>query len=67
MDAGTLAAYDSNAAACAAEWVGQDPPEDLYALLRAHFTPGPTTDVGCGAGRDTAACSRCRARASRCT
>ena len=54
MDAGTLAAYDSGAPAYAAEWLGQEPPADMYALLRAHFTPGPTADVGCGAGRDTA-------------
>ena len=54
MDAATLAAYDANAAAYAAEWLAQEPPDDMYALLRAHFTPGPTADVGCGAGRDTA-------------
>ena len=54
MDATTLAAYDSNAAAYAADWLAQEPPEDMYALLRAHFAPGPTADVGCGAGRDTA-------------
>ena len=54
MDAATLAAYDANAAAYAAEWLGQEPPEDMYALLRTHFAPGATADVGCGAGRDTA-------------
>jgi len=54
MDAATLAAYDSNAATYAAEWLGQEAPEDMYALLRAHFDRGPTADVGCGAGRDTA-------------
>lgn len=54
MDATTLAAYDSNAAAYVAEWLAQEPPGDMYALLRAHFTPGPTADIGCGAGRDTA-------------
>ena len=54
MDDATLAAYDAGAAAYAAEWLGQEPPEDMYALLRTHFTPGPTADVGCGAGRDTA-------------
>ena len=54
MDAPTLAAYDSNAAHFAAEWRDQEPPADMYALLRAHFAPGPTIDVGCGAGRDTA-------------
>lgn len=54
MDAPTIAAYDSHAADYAAEWLGQDVPEDMYALLREYFTPGPTADVGCGAGRDTA-------------
>ncbi|MCK9684541.1 class I SAM-dependent methyltransferase [Scleromatobacter humisilvae] len=54
MDAATLAAYDADAAAYAADWLAQEPPEDMYALLRAHFAPGPTADVGCGAGRDTA-------------
>ena len=54
MDDQTLAAYDINAATYAADWLAQDPPEDMYALLRRHFAPGPTADVGCGAGRDTA-------------
>ncbi len=54
MDDQTLAAYDANAAAYAADWLAQDAPDDLYALLREHFAPGPTLDVGCGAGRDTA-------------
>ena len=54
MDARTLAAYDTDAAAYAADWLAQDAPEDMHALLRAHFAPGPTADIGCGAGRDTA-------------
>ena len=54
MDTTTLAAYDANAAGYAADWLAQAPPEDMYALLREHFAPGPTLDVGCGAGRDTA-------------
>ena len=54
MDTPTLAAYDTNAAAYAAEWLAQEPPDDMYELLRTHFAPGPTADVGCGAGRDTA-------------
>ena len=54
MDAPTLAAYDADAAAYAADWLAQPPPLDMYALLRTHFAPGPTLDVGCGAGRDTA-------------
>ena len=54
MDERTLAAYDADAAAYAADWIAQDAPEDMYALLREHFRPGPTADIGCGAGRDTA-------------
>lgn len=54
MDPGTLAAYEARAAAYAAEWAAQPPPDDLYALLREYFRKGPTLDVGCGAGRDTA-------------
>ena len=29
-------------------------PEDLRAAVRAYFKPGPSVDVGCGSGRDTA-------------
>ena len=54
MDARTLAAYDTAAATYAADWNGQPAPADMHALLRAHFRPGPTADIGCGAGRDTA-------------
>ena len=54
MDRPTLAAYDADAATYAADWLAQDSPEDMYALLRTHFAPGPTADIGCGAGRDTA-------------
>jgi 2-polyprenyl-3-methyl-5-hydroxy-6-metoxy-1,4-benzoquinol methylase len=54
MDPRTLAAYDSDAARYAADWNAQPAPADLHALLRECFRPGPTADVGCGAGRDTA-------------
>lgn len=54
MDAPTLAAYARAAADYAADWRAQPAPADMQALLRAHFRPGPTLDVGCGAGRDTA-------------
>jgi 2-polyprenyl-3-methyl-5-hydroxy-6-metoxy-1,4-benzoquinol methylase len=54
MDPRTLAAYDTAAPSYAADWNGQPAPADMHALLREHFHPGPTIDVGCGAGRDTA-------------
>jgi 2-polyprenyl-3-methyl-5-hydroxy-6-metoxy-1,4-benzoquinol methylase len=54
MDKATLAAYDRDAASYATEWTEQPAPTDLYELLTKHFVPGPTADVGCGAGRDTA-------------
>ena len=54
MDKETLAAYDRAAPQYAAEWTAQPAPTDLYQLLKTHFMPGPTADIGCGAGRDTA-------------
>ena len=53
-DPATLAAYDRAAADYAEEWHAQPPPADMQALLLAHFRPGATADIGCGAGRDTA-------------
>lgn len=54
MDSETLAAYNKQAASYARDWREQDAPSDMYALLKQYFTPGPTADIGCGAGRDTA-------------
>jgi 2-polyprenyl-3-methyl-5-hydroxy-6-metoxy-1,4-benzoquinol methylase len=54
MDEQTLAAYDAASGRFAQEWREQPAPADLYDLLRTHFRPGPTVDIGCGAGRDTA-------------
>lgn len=54
MDSETLAAYNKQAASYAREWHEQNAPRDMYALLKRYFTPGPTADIGCGAGRDTA-------------
>jgi 2-polyprenyl-3-methyl-5-hydroxy-6-metoxy-1,4-benzoquinol methylase len=54
MDKNTLHAYDSDAGHFADEWHDQPPPNDMYALLLAYFTPGATADVGCGSGRDVA-------------
>ncbi|MBN3792838.1 class I SAM-dependent methyltransferase [Burkholderia sp. Ac-20353] len=54
VDRPTLDAYDAYAADYAQTWLDEGPPDDTYALLEQHFAPGPTADVGCGAGRDTA-------------
>ncbi len=54
MDHLTLAAYDAAAAEFARDWHDQPAPEDMYGLLKRHFSPGPTADIGCGAGRDVA-------------
>lgn len=53
-DPWTLLAYDSDARAYADEWHDQPAPADLHAVVREHFAPGPTADIGCGSGRDTA-------------
>jgi SAM-dependent methyltransferase len=54
-DRDTLDAYDNAAATFAAEWEeGQPPPTDLHAVIRQFFAVGPTADIGCGSGRDTA-------------
>lgn len=52
MDTRTLQAYDADAAGFAKEWHEQAAPSDMHDLLRRYFRPGPTADVGCGAGRD---------------
>ncbi|HEX3938917.1 MAG TPA: class I SAM-dependent methyltransferase [Xanthobacteraceae bacterium] len=54
MDQQTLTAYDRDAAAFAAEWDAQPPAADLQAAVKRYFAPGPTADIGCGSGRDTA-------------
>jgi SAM-dependent methyltransferase len=54
MDRTTLGAYDRDAAAFADDWEAQPAPVDLHEVVRRFFTPGPTADIGCGAGRDTA-------------
>lgn len=54
MDVDTLVAYNADAKTFAQDWIDQPAPEDMYALLTEYFTPGPTADIGCGAGRDTA-------------
>jgi SAM-dependent methyltransferase len=54
MDSQTLGAYNSLSAAYATEWEEQPAPSDLHALVEEYFGPGPTADIGCGSGRDTA-------------
>jgi SAM-dependent methyltransferase len=54
MDQRTLSAYDRAAAAFAVAWHEQAAPVDVQALVRRFFRAGPTADVGCGSGRDTA-------------
>jgi SAM-dependent methyltransferase len=54
MDAATLRAYDSGAAAFTQDWHGQPPPADLHDIARRFFRPGMTADIGCGSGRDIA-------------
>ena len=44
MDTETLAAYDKQAASYARDWLEQDAPSDMYALLKQYFTPGLTAD-----------------------
>jgi SAM-dependent methyltransferase len=52
MDAATLRAYDSGAAAFAKDWHEQPPPADLHDIVRRFFRAGATADIGCGSGRD---------------
>ena len=55
MDRETVRTYDSGARGFAEEWEEeQAAPADLQAVVRQYFRPGPTIDVGCGSGRDTA-------------
>lgn len=54
IDQRTIAAYDQDPASFADDWHDQPPPTDLHDAALAHFTPGPTADVGCGSGREVA-------------
>jgi RimJ/RimL family protein N-acetyltransferase len=54
-DAATLAAYDAGAASFAQDWESQPAGSDLHDAIMRFFKPGgPTADIGCGSGRDTA-------------
>ena len=55
MDPDTVRTYHSDARGFAEEWEEeQTAPADLQAVVRQYFRAGPTIDVGCGSGRDTA-------------
>jgi SAM-dependent methyltransferase len=54
MDSLTQDAYERRAGAYASDWETQPAPDDLHELINEFFWPGPTADVGCGSGRDTA-------------
>lgn len=55
MDPETIRTYDARAGDYAREWEDdQPPPDDLRAVVERYFGNGPTVDVGCGSGRDTA-------------
>jgi SAM-dependent methyltransferase len=54
LDDLTIAAYNRSPKKYAVDWLSQPPSLDLYRLLSRHFRTGPTADVGCGSGRDTA-------------
>jgi SAM-dependent methyltransferase len=54
MDQRTLSAYDLDAHAFATDWESQPAASDLQTAVKRFFKPGPTADIGCGSGRDTA-------------
>jgi SAM-dependent methyltransferase len=54
MDQRTLTAYDLDAHAFATDWETQPVPADMHDVVKRFFKPGPTADIGCGSGRDTA-------------
>jgi SAM-dependent methyltransferase len=54
MDRATLQAYDRIAASFAEDWESQPSPDDIYDIVGRFFRQGPTADIGCGSGRDTA-------------
>jgi len=53
-DVSTMSAYDGDAKSFADDWHSQPAPTDLHDAVTKFFIKGPTADVGCGSGRDTA-------------
>jgi SAM-dependent methyltransferase len=58
MDQRTLTAYDLDAHAFATDWESQPAGTEMQEAVKRFFKPGPTADIGCGSGRDTAWLSR---------
>ena len=58
MDQRTLTAYDLDAHAFATDWEGQPAGTEMQDAVKRFFKLGPTADIGCGSGRDTAWLSR---------
>jgi SAM-dependent methyltransferase len=54
MDRQTLNAYETAARQFAEDWHAQPAGADLHETVLKYFQPGPTADIGCGSGRDTA-------------
>jgi SAM-dependent methyltransferase len=54
MDPVTIDAYDRLPDRYVGAWESQPTPVDLHQLVSDFFQPGPTADIGCGGGRDTA-------------
>ncbi len=54
VDSLTVEAYDRSPDRYADDWHSQPAPSDLHELVLTYFSPGPTADIGCGSGRDTA-------------
>jgi ubiquinone/menaquinone biosynthesis C-methylase UbiE len=54
MDPGTVNAYDRLPEQYVSDWESQPTPVDLHQLVTHFFQTGPTADIGCGGGRDTA-------------
>jgi SAM-dependent methyltransferase len=54
MDDPTIRAYDDDPVGFSDDWEAHPADGDLRSLVSQHFGAGPTADVGCGSGRDTA-------------